>query len=109
MKKIILIGASVLALGACSTTSQKNEAQGQIDILSAFENPTELKVSHLGKNIRYVPLETTDSSLIGQMYGIKLLDDKILVTSGANCLLFDKQTGKFLCKVSGRGQALKSI
>ena len=107
MKKTILIGALALALGACSTTSQKNEAQGQIDIVPAFENPTELKVSHLGKNIRYVPLETTDSSLIGQMYGIKLLDDKILVTSGANCLLFDKQTGKFLCKVSGRGQGPK--
>lgn len=109
MKKTILIGVMALALGACSTTSQKNEAQGQIDIVPAFENPTELKISHLGKNIRYVPLETNDSSLIGQMYGIKLLDDKILVTSGANCLLFDKRTGKFLCKVSGRGQALKSI
>ena len=48
MKKTILIGALALALGACSTTSQKNEAQGQIDIVPAFENPTELKVSHLG-------------------------------------------------------------
>ena len=70
MKKTILIGVMTLALGACSTTSQKNEAQGQIDIVPAFENPTELKVSHLGKNIRYVPLETTDSSLIGQMFGL---------------------------------------
>ena len=67
MKKTILIGALALALGACSTASQKSEAQGQIDIVPAFENPTELKVSHLGKNIRYVPLETTDSSLIGQI------------------------------------------
>lgn len=107
MKRTILIGAVALALGACSTASQKNEAQGQIDILSAFENPTELKVSQLGRNIRYVPLETNDESLVGSSYGIKLLDDKILVTSGANCLLFDKQTGKFLCKVSSKGQGPK--
>lgn len=107
MKKTIFIGALALALEACSMASQKNEAQGQIDIQFAFENPTELKVSHLGKNIRYVPLETIDSSLIGEMYGIKLLDDKILVTSAANCFLFDKRTGKFLCKVSGKGQGPK--
>ena len=40
MKKTILIGALALALGACSTALQKNEAQGQIDIVPAFENPT---------------------------------------------------------------------
>ena len=46
MKKTILIGALALALGACSTTSQKSEAQGQIDNVPANENPTELKVTH---------------------------------------------------------------
>ena len=93
MKKTILIGALALALGACSTTSQKNEAQGQIDIVPAFENPTELKVSHLGKNIRYVPLETTDSSLIGAAWSIRLLENKILVSCKEANLLFDRQTG----------------
>ena len=104
MKKTILIGALALALGACSTTSQKNEAQGQKDIVPAFENPTELKVSHLGKNIRYVPLETNDSSLIGAAWSIRLLEDKILGSCKEANLLFDRQTGKFLCKVSGVGQ-----
>ena len=107
MKKIILIGALALALEACSTASHKNEAQGQIDIQSAFENPTELKVSHLGKNIRYVPLETNDSSLVEDTYGIKLLDDKIVITTNSTCLLFDKQTGKFLRKIGSKGQGPK--
>ena len=40
---------------ACSPVTQKEKADGQIDVLPAFENLTELKVSHLGKNIRYVP------------------------------------------------------
>ena len=51
-----------------------------------FEHLTELKVSQLGKNIRYVPLETTDSSLIGNSYNIKLLKDKILVATEGSCL-----------------------
>ena len=109
MKKTILIGALALALGACSTTSQKNEAQGQIDIVPAFENPTELKVSHLGKNIRYVPLETTDSSLvIDYVCKVKQSGDKIIVTyrmkSIMHCFLFDGITGKFIREIGHPGE-----
>ena len=59
---IVALMASMFML-ACSSGTEK--MQGQIDVLPAFENLIELKVSQLGKNIRYVPLETTDSSLIG--------------------------------------------
>ena len=45
---MIALMASLLM--ACSPESQKME--GQIDVLPAFDNQTELKVSHLGKNIR---------------------------------------------------------
>ena len=83
-------------LMACSSGTEK--MQGQIDVLPAFENLTELKVSQLGKNIRYVPLETTDSSLIGGSCKVCLLEDKIMVTYGgrgeSHCFLFDRETGK---------------
>lgn len=79
MKKYIwtsTLWASLLI--ACSSGTQQEKVEGQIDVLPAFENLTELKVSHLGKNIRYVPLETTDSSLVtGVQLG--LLDDKIII------------------------------
>lgn len=106
MKKTLWIGALAMTclLAACSPASQKGQAEGQIDILPAFENQTELKVSHLGKNIRYVPLETNDSSLIGASWSVRLLENKILVSSKDGNLLFDRQTGKFLRKVSGKGQ-----
>ena len=83
MKKRNLLhsGALALLLAACSTTPQSGKQEGQIDIVPAFENQTELKVSHLGKNIRYVPLETNDSSLIGNSWSIRLLEDKILVST----------------------------
>ena len=77
---IVALMASMFML-ACSSGTEK--MQGQIDVLPAFGNLTELKLSQLGKNIRYVPLETTDSSLIGGSCKVRLLEDKIMVTYGA--------------------------
>lgn len=101
-KQIILSAVLLLLLGSCAQPSQTNDSKA-IDIAGCIEQLTELKVSQLGKNIRYVPLETTDSSLIGNSYSIKLLKDKILVTTGSRCLAFDKQTGKYLCSIGHRG------
>lgn len=108
MKKHIWIG-SIWAglLMACSPVSQ-DRAEGYIDVLPAFENLTELKVSHLGKNIRYIPLETTDSSLIGSGYRVNLLGDKIMITYGmrgeSHCYLFDGKTGKFVREIGHKGE-----
>ena len=93
--RIWLGGILASLLTACSPSVQNEKAEGQIDVLPAFENLTELKVSHLGKTIRYVPLETTDSSLVvGVQVG--LLDDKILIASGnrteRHCFLFDRES-----------------
>ena len=95
---------------ACSPVTQKEKADGQIDVLPAFENLTELKVSYLGKNIRYVPLETTDSSLVAGLE-IGLLDDKILIASATrterHCFLFDRESGKFIREVAQKGEGPK--
>ena len=64
MKKQLFVWASGILMAACSTAPQGGKQEGLIDIIPAFENQTELKVSHLGKHILYVPLETTDSSLL---------------------------------------------
>lgn len=109
MKKQLILGSLFLSLlGACSSPATTSDAN-TIDIAGNFEKLTELRVSQLGKNIRYVPLETTDSSLIGNSFTIKLLKDKILVSTGNRCLLFDKQTGKFLCNVGHRGDDPKGF
>lgn len=103
-KDLLLISTITLLVASCSFAPQSATKEGEIDIVPAFENQTELKVSQLGKHIRYVPLETNDSSLVDEKYGIKLLGDKIVVTTNSSCLLFDKQTGKFLRKIGNRGQ-----
>ena len=78
---------AMLLLASCNGAQQTSEVD-LIDIAGGMEKLTELKVSDLGKTIRYIPLETTDSCLIGDFPNIKLLDDKIMVYkavgSGAN-------------------------
>ncbi|MDR0940414.1 MAG: DUF4934 domain-containing protein [Mediterranea sp.] len=88
-------------LTACSAPSGENT--GVVDVATALEHPTELKLSQLGNHVRYVPLETTDSSLIGHRARVSVLKRHILVTFPNNCLLFDKETGKFMGKVGRVG------
>jgi hypothetical protein len=108
MKKQIGIVALIASMFMLACSSGAEKMKGQIDVLPAFENLTELKVSHLGKNIRYVPLETTDSSLIGTGSKVILLDDAILITYGmrgeSHCFLFDRKTGKFIREIGHKGE-----
>jgi len=108
MKRLMLGGALLVAMFSACTTGTKNaDLDSQVNVLPAFEELGELKVSQLGKTIRYVPLETTEASLIGNKFNIQLLEHEILVLSAGNCLLFDKQTGKFLRQIASRGQGPK--
>jgi len=68
-----------------------------IDVASAMSTPVELKASDYYKKVRYIPLETNDSSLVGPDVSLQVLRNTILITtSQKQCLLFDKSSGKFL-------------
>ena len=95
MKKQIMLGGLLLLLGSCTPQNKANDPNA-IDIAVSLEHLTELKTSQLGKQIRYIPLETTDSSLIGNSYSIKLSKDHIFVSTNGRCLSFNKQTGNIL-------------
>ena len=81
MKKLVWLSILWASVWSACSSGQGENAQGMIDVSSAFENLTELKVSQLGKNVRYVPLETTVESLIGATAALHLLKVKILVVS----------------------------
>ena len=68
MKLISYIGGVFALLLTSCSLNDDNDYKGQINILPAFNMQTELKVSQLGKSIRYVPLETTNSSLIDDIH-----------------------------------------
>ncbi len=103
MKKQIMLGGLLLLLGSCTPQNKANDPNA-IDIAVSLEHLTELKTSQLGKQIRYILLETTDSSLIGNSYSIKLSKGRIFVSTNGRCLSFDKQTGKYLGSIGHKGE-----
>ncbi len=112
MRKIgthTLLGGVLLLLASfasCSSPKSETAANG-IDVEGSFENLTELKVSQLGKSIRFIPLETTDESLIGNNYTVRIYKNDLYVSTNGQCLLFDKQTGKFIREIGSSGQGPK--
>lgn len=96
--------ASCLFLAACNGDKTVDGKLSVIPLGTAIEKPVELKASDYFKQVRYVPLETTDSSLIGKGPYVQIIKDRILVsTNQSQCLMFDKGTGKFIKQVGHIG------
>ncbi len=69
----------------------------RIDVVTAFANPAELAGADYFSKVRYVPLETTDESLVGPGADIQFFGDKLVVTTRQKqCLLFEANTGRFV-------------
>lgn len=108
-RKLLQAVCLVLTLVSCISGNKPYPEENIIvDIAEAMENPTKLKASDLVKEMHYIPLETTDSCLIGNNPKIKILENKIMVTTNKQCLLFDKQNGQFLCQVGHLGNDPKA-
>ena len=102
------IASCLLATTLLSCQADKSKGNGieHIAIESAFEHPTELKASDCFSHVRYIPLETSNSCLIGDDPQLKVTRDYIIVmTRQKQCLLFDKQSGKFLRSIGHTGDA----
>ena len=78
---------------------------GVIDIEKGMENAVpELTVQDYFANVRYVPLETNDSSLIGSQPDVIALEKMLLVSSVNQSLkAFDRVTGKYLYEIGHIG------
>lgn len=90
-------------MAACSGAPQGGaEGVCTVDVAGAMENHVELKMSELGKSVRYIPLETNDSCLVGRNPRLQVLDNHLLVYVNKECMVFDKE-GKFLNRVGHVG------
>lgn len=105
MRNIVsLIGlfSLILTVSCGEPTQSKNKES--IDVALAMSEQSPIKVSQLFESVRYIPLETSDSCLIGESPSVQLIQDKILITTHQKqCFLFDKKSGKFLCEVGHLG------
>ena len=106
MKTIHLIVVCLIFFVSCKNQENSTFRTNIIDIEDGLQNLTTIKTSDFGKTIRYIPLETTDGSLVGNNPIFKVLRDYIVVEfrSPGSCLLFDKKDGHFIAKIGNIGQ-----
>ena len=119
MKYTELIPILLMAclLTACRPTTKTASSAGGLAVIhveaAVSSLQDELKLSDLGSEVRYVPLETNDSCLIGRnaivrIYGDKLVVASSIATNGFLCrdhiLCFDKQSGRCLQTIGHTGE-----
>lgn len=93
---------------SCSGANQTLD-QANINVADAMENVQELKVSHLGSKIKFVPLETNDSVLVSNRWNLLVTDKYAIISNmergnGQKCMTFDLNTGKYITTVGHPGQ-----
>ena len=98
MEKILLI----LALILTAFNSKELEPVNVIDVLSAPKSVM-TNLSEIATDIEYIPLETTDNSLISRINTLKVRGNYIYVGTLDNVLCFDK-SGKYLFKLDKKGR-----
>lgn len=103
--KLLFTGMMFLFLFSCGNREGRAVDLKVIDVERVLQNLTLLKASDFGKTVRYIPLETTDDSLIGDSPVIKILRNYIVIEYSPNhCLLFGKDDGRFITEIGHAGQ-----
>ncbi len=107
MKKIKLIVIVFFVFFSCNTNEKEininNENTETISVEKAESNIKSKKL--LAKNIEYIPLETTEESLFGNIDDLQIIDNLFFILDKRNSkgvFVFDK-TGKFLYKIQRLG------
>ena len=65
-KEIVYVASAVLALVSCGGPAKQAGELTVIPMEAAFAEQAGLNLSECFKKVRYVPLETMDSSLVGK-------------------------------------------
>lgn len=72
-----------LAAHSCSETREDNASQATVlNLEKALDNAENISLSRYASSIRYIPLQTTDSSVIGKILNLCHNDDGISAVSG---------------------------
>ena len=66
---------------------------------------SKIHFSNIFEQVNYIPLETTDSSLIGTVERLRIFDNKVCLLSDKSLLLFNKQSGNVELQLSKLGSA----
>lgn len=111
-KTSVWIMAFCAACMLFSCASEKNDKvmnEGGCLIIpfeKGVENVRAIKLSDIAEKVTFIPLETTDSSLVARqmLNNVRLANGQIYVPCSEGLLTFDEHTGKFLRRISRKGQ-----
>lgn len=107
MMKTIINFFILLIIGllySCSSTRQKDEEIGK-RIPIAIEENSRIKFSDVFEQVDYIPLETTEASLVGIVERFRIFDDKVCLVCDKSLLLFNAVTGQSISRISKLGSA----
>lgn len=107
-KMSVTLSLCASLLWGCSGNSSKGTATSTavIPIEEALKQPQKILLSDLGQKPVYLPLETTDSSLvdISSTTAMKVMDDVILIGNKNHPIkVFNKATGRYLREIGRIG------
>lgn len=89
-----------------SCSSSKKEKNGEEEsIVVEIANDSHLFFSKVFEQVDYIPLETTDSALVGVVERFRVFDDKVCLLCDKSMLLFDSRTGRSHLNLSKLGNA----
>ncbi len=92
-----------ITLFSCKTET-KTIQKDRIPVAAAYNKPGEIKASANFSTIQYIPLESNEGTLIGNLPEIQVTANYILVCSSqGQTLLFDRHTGRFITQVGHKG------
>ncbi|MGF1587092.1 MAG: 6-bladed beta-propeller [Bacteroidales bacterium] len=94
---------SVLFVVFFSSCNTSNTDLNKINLVSAVSDISQVDLSNFVDEISYIPLETSESSLLGYIYKIIISDQFLYVRDNRNLHLFSRD-GKYLSQVGVMGK-----
>lgn len=92
------------SLSSCNKTETYDSQCKVFNInLKNHSEPSLLDYSSLMDSVKYIPLETSDSCVMGAINYIRFVSDTLYITDNTSIFIFDK-TGSFINKISKRGR-----
>lgn len=100
MRYVLLLILTAIIICSCGRKSLSPD-----DVIDLFDSPrSEIKnLSEIATNVEYIPLQTTENSLISFINDIKTFGDKIYVFNSSQVLCFD-QSGTYLYNLDNQGR-----
>lgn len=89
---VIAIIFTVISCGSNGASSGK----GNIDVESAVGKGRIVNLSEVATDIRYIPLETTAESVIGNVWNVKYSNGKIYISDNKYAISIFKDDGIFI-------------